>query len=228
MPAPREIAKKLLNENQQLIIKKNLHQVGLYGWPTSSYEVWLILQNLLFLIRPGKLVELGSGRSTHYLAEYASKFKHDILSIEQSLFYFLKVNIGLRSSFLPSGIVKHVPVRGDWYSQERVTQLLSAFGEFDFIMIDGPAEFTSAKRDSEGFYKCIFPQLSHIKMALVDDVHRENCDKIAKDLTARYPLKRYDISYNNTNSLAFLIHANYVDQVQKLPSYLQGLLKAVD
>jgi len=89
------------------------HSMGLISWATKSYEVWLILQNLLYLVKPETLVEFGSGRSTHYLAEYALKNSAKLLSFEQHLYYCLKVNLGLKFSFLPSGLVKYAPIIGD-------------------------------------------------------------------------------------------------------------------
>ena len=74
------------------------HSTGLLTWETKSYEIWLVLQNLLYLLKPKTLLEFGSGRSTNYLAEYALKFGAKFISIEEHFYYCLKVNLTLKLS----------------------------------------------------------------------------------------------------------------------------------
>src|ERR687890_597800 len=78
---------------------KLLVQSGVRHWGTKSFEFWTLLSVLLTLVRPGSIVELGSGRSTSYLAEYAMKESVPYASIEQNRFYARKIKRGLRNSF---------------------------------------------------------------------------------------------------------------------------------
>ncbi len=203
------------------------HSVGLITWATKSYEVWLILQNLLYLTRPKKLVEFGSGRSTSYLAEYALKTGAELISIEQYFCYFLRVNLGLKLSFLPFGAVRYVPVRGDWYNVNAVKKYLSSFDGIDFLFIDGPTGLKAGNRDSEKFDDVVIPYLDNVKMIVIDDVQRKGCDSRANDLAERLRLRRYDIKYNNEvgDILAFLLSENASEKISELPAYLRILLK---
>lgn len=224
----RKLAKKTLPEKMQMFLKKHFHKIGVLTWATKSYETWLVLQNLLYLVRPKKMVELGSGRSTHYLAEYALKFNAELISIEQNLSYCRKVNAALKLAFLPSGVVRHAPLRGDWYDVRVVEKSLASVGGFDFLFIDGPAEFGPCHRNSEKIYANVFSRLDRIKMIVIDDVHLKECHDMASYLMKRHALQRYDINYNGTNTLAFLLNKECSESFSKLPPYLRDLLDRVE
>lgn len=209
------------------MIKEELSfRFGHYIWPTKSYEIWLILQNLLYLVRPQKLVEFGSGRSTSYLAEYAFKFGKKVLSIEDNRHFYKTIKLGLKLSFLPSDIVKYVPINEDWYDEYKVKEYLNTIKGFDFLFYDGP-DFASADRNSKKFYDLVIPALNNIKTIVIDDTHFKECDNQAKFLSLKFNLIRYDITYNKGNTLTFLLSRENVRKVQKIPSYLKNLLKLV-
>lgn len=224
----RQWLKRIFPYRIHRFIRKNLYSFGVYTWVTKSYEVWLILQNLLYLIQPEKLIELGSGRSTNYLAEYALKFNKKVLSIEQNYHYCKRINNYLKLSFLPSKVVKYIPIQGDWYNEKKVKRYLDTMRNFDFLFIDGPSKYKSESRGSKKFYEIFAPALENIKLIVVDDTHRKESDDQAKFLAKKFNLTRFDISYNNTNILTFLIKNEFVREVQKLPFYLRDLLKIVN
>ncbi len=204
------------------------HSAGLIIWATKDYEIWLILQNLLYLAQPGTLVEFGSGRSTYYLAEYALKSSARVLSVEQHLSYCLRVNGGLKLSFLPSGVVKYVPIRGDWYDINKVRRYLLELGGIDFLFVDGPTGFSRGKRNSKSFYDCVVPYLRDIKIAVIDDVQKKECNDMAKYLVRNLKLRRYDIKYSRNSILAFLVNSDVSERVSDLPEYLRELLIPVE
>lgn len=225
----RKLLKRVIPYNFRLWIKgKILYPLVLDIWATKSYEVWLILQNLLYLIQPEKLIEFGSGRSTNYLVEYAYKFGKKVLSIEQNYRFYKINNRGLKFSFLPSNIVKYAPIKGNWYDEAKVKKYLDAMKGFDFLLYDGPAEFTTANRNSKKFYDLVVPALDNIKMIVIDDTHRKESESQAKYLAEKFNLVRYDMDYNKTNTLTFLLSRESAKEVQKLPTYLYDLLKPVD
>jgi hypothetical protein len=205
------------------------HSIGLVTWSTKSYEKWLILQNLLYLTRPAQLVELGAGRSTYYLAEYALKFSAKVVSIEQHLYYCLKINTALKLSFLPAGIVKYAPIRGDWYDVNRVKKYLLPFNNIDFLYVDGPTILSHGRRESRSFYNSIPPFLGKVKMIMVDDVDREESNEMAGYLRKGFSLKRYDVKGSEGEPvLAILLDCDAAKKVSELPSYLRNLLIPVE
>ena len=223
----RSLAKRFLPESLQLFTKKHLHQAALYTWPTKSYETWLVLQNLLYAVRPVTLVEFGSGRSTNYLAEYSSKFQARLVSFEQNLSWTNKVNRALRLAFFSDKTVVHASLRREWYDERVVARHLAEFPNIEFLFLDGPAAFANEQRDSAGLRRQVWPRLNWVKMIIIDDVHRSDCHQLAGKLAGEFKLKRFDIVYNTTNKLAFILSPVYVSAIDQLPSELKKLLTPV-
>jgi predicted O-methyltransferase YrrM len=200
------------------------HAAGTYTWATKSYEVWLVLQTELYLVRPRSLVEFGSGRSTSYLAEYAYKMGAQLTSIEEHAHYTKKANRLLRDSFLPDKYVHHVPVHNGWYDETKVSRLLQSLDSpIDFILIDGPSEVGTGDRASRCFKKCVVPLLDSVKIAVVDDVHRPECEVTAQELVDSFGLTRYDMRYGKRNAIAFLHSREAEAALAQLPNFLKAL-----
>lgn len=197
------------------------HSTGGLTWATKSYEVWLILQTELYLIQPRVLVEFGSGRSTSYLAEYAFKQSAQLISIEEHASYTKKANRLLRDSFLPDNIVHHVPVRGDWYDPALVDLLLQPLAaQIDFLLLDGPCNVGHGARSSAKFEDCMLPKLAGLRLAVVDDVHRPECDETAKLLAKTFNLVRHDVAYGKSHLIAFLHSEAVTGDLAKMPEFL--------
>lgn len=203
------------------------HSVGIITGKTKNYELWLIIQFLLYSIRPLTLVEFGAGRSTNYLAEYAFKYGARLLSFEQHLFYAYKINLGLKLLFLPWGAVKYAPLKNGWYDVRCVQKSLSQFDNIEFLFYDGPTRITSEDRSSENFYKYIVPKLGKVKMVVIDDVHRDQENRVASYLAKNLGLKRFDLKSINTNILSILLSEDYVKEIERLPASLRNLFKEV-
>jgi len=220
----RGLAKHILPEPLQQSTKKNLHTMGFYTWPTKSFETWLVLLNLLYLVRPRAMVEFGSGRSTNYLGEYAFKTQANLISFEQNRSWTSKVNRTLKLAFLPDETVIHAPLCGDWYDERVVARHLAEFPEMDFLFLDGPAEFDAGRRDSDGLRRQVWPRLNRITMIVVDDVDCADCDQLAAEMAREFELKRFDIAYNASNKLAFLLGRGHTGAIEALPAPLRKLL----
>jgi len=205
---------------------KKRHAIGLKTWPTKCYEFWLILQQLLYIVKPKTIVEFGSGRSTHYIAEYVHKFGGTFISFEQHLYYYFKFNIALSFLFLPWGFVRRVPLRGDWYDDRLIRKNLQGITNIEFLFYDGPAAIGKDRRDSKVFFSLIPPLLKDVKMIVVDDVHRPVEEMIAEHLKDTFCLKRYTIfSASDNTRIAILLNAQIAKKVELLPAYLQKCLE---
>lgn len=206
--------------------KRWRHSVGLKTWATKSYEVWLALQTSLFLVRPRMLVELGSGRSTNYLGEYAFKMGARLVSIEEHAHYAKKANRLLRDSFLPDDFVHHVPVHDGWYDPERVVALLQPLEEpIDFILVDGPSSAGLGDRGSRAFARYVEPLLGSVKLAVIDDTHRPECNEVATHLAETHGLTRHDMSYLDVNEIAFLSSPEADKRLEPMPGFLKALMR---
>jgi len=200
---------------------------GIITGKTKDYEIWLIIQLMLHLIKPKTLIEFGSGRSTNYLGEYSFKHSADLISFEQYLFYTCKINLGMKLLFLPWGFVKHIPLKNGWYDVSRVKKLLSKVNNIDFLFYDGPARITSEDRSSAAFYEYVVPKMRAVKMVVVDDVNRDQEDRVASYLTNEFGLKRFNLKSVNDNILAILLSKDCLKAVDELPASLRDLLKEV-
>lgn len=206
------------------------HNQGLIVWATKDFEVWLVLQWLLYSLQPKQMLELGAGQSTSYLAPYAHKLGAKFLSIEESAVYARRVNRALGYLLLAGNVVLHVPVKRGWYETAMVDAALRG-RELDFLFVDGPSEVFRAPRSSGMVARHVLPHLRNPRLIVVDDVHRPANDVLATELASRYGLVRYDMAYldDGRNRLAFLVVRSGTGVVDELPVRLsRRLLLAPD
>lgn len=209
--------------------KKSDHARGLFTWPTKSYEVWMLLQSLLYLIRPKVLVEFGSGRSTYYLSEYAFKYHATLVSFEQHRFYYHKINKGLELSFLPTGVVKHAPLHRGWYDLNKVLKHLEMIDPIDFFFYDGPATPSGGDRSAECFFEHIVPRLKNVKLMIVDDIHREKENHIASRLANDLDLRKFNVYSDSDDTYSSMLFSkNSEKMILSLPDFLKKLLLPSD
>jgi len=193
-----------------LPITRILYRTGHITWPTKSYEIWLFIQFLLFKSRPKVIVELGSGRSTHYFSEYCQKKGSSLLSIEQNKSYLRKNKVGLKSSFIKAEGLYHIPIKEDWFDVEKLNQII-ADNRIDFILVDAPGGGGGGVRNSSignAFLKKITRQSSVI---VIDDFHRNEVKRsvsvFLSDRKSKYTsfLLSYNVSDNQQNEILFLV-----------------------
>lgn len=117
-------------------------------WPTTSFEFWVFLMALLQRVRPECIVELGSGRSTVFLSEYASKYHKPFVSVDQSGAWSTLSNTLARFGNITEQYVHHVPLSDDgFYQEEGLREILPPSP--DFLFLDGPNGARDATRQTE-------------------------------------------------------------------------------
>jgi hypothetical protein len=159
--------------------------LGLRTFGTKSFEFWTLLGVVLWSIRPGSIVELGSGRSTLYIADYAMKEGLPFVSIEQNRRWARRIRLALRAGLVDPGCVHHVPVIGDWYEPARLDRLVPS--RCEMVFVDGPVgvqEFLgSGDRAGTTARLWLTRIAATARIIVVDDVQRpENlvlCDELA-------------------------------------------------
>jgi predicted O-methyltransferase YrrM len=171
--------------------------LGLQTWGTKSFEFWTFLAAALWLARPTTLLELGSGRSTSYLADYAQKTGATLVSIEQNRRFALRVRAALRLGFVAPGGVHHVPVRGTWYDLRRVQELTPV--PCELLFVDGPVgaqeSLGPALRDDAAAVRWLEPLAGGVRILVVDDVHRQPNLDLAERLAAAAGLDGLYLDY---------------------------------
>jgi len=199
-------------------------------WPTKPFIFWLLLQNLLFLIEPKKILEFGSGRSTNYLSEYAFKNGAEFVSIEHNVYYYLKVKLGLKLSFLNPAHIKFVPLVGDWYKISKLNKFLEHYKNIELLFLDGPTNGTTQRRDPEIFYKYVLPRLEDIKIIFIDDTNWDFGEKTAEKIRKMLNLVRYDVKYKSGPldvKMTLLLNQSNIKKIKELPDYLKGIVNKI-
>jgi hypothetical protein len=173
---------------------------GALQWGTKSFEFWTLLLVILAVVRPKSIVELGSGRSTSYLAEYAMKEAVPYASIEQNRVYATKIKRGLKNSFLDPRYLHHIPIGQDgWYEMEKLDRIVNA--PCEFLFVDGPVGVQEAigggVRRCERSDKWLTAAAATSKVVIVDDVHRKsNLELYYKLMSASERLSPMYLSYS--------------------------------
>lgn len=146
-------------------------------WGTKDHRFWCLLSNLLVQCKPTSILELGSGRSTSFFAEYAAASGIKFVSIEESADWYAETYRNLQMMFLPGTYVKHVPVdpATAWYNRELIENALD-IDAYDLVMIDGPSG--RSIRDQRG-NEILDMAMRKARMVIVDDTNREDCHAYA-------------------------------------------------
>ncbi len=106
-------------------------------WATKSHEFWVFLSALLHRYKPESILELGSGRSSIYLSEYACKQKKSFVSIDDNEEWVMANRLVARFGSLGTDNFHFVPLDSNgYYDEGEVKRLISQ--PPDFIYMDGP------------------------------------------------------------------------------------------
>jgi hypothetical protein len=181
-----------------LFVTARLHSLGVQTWGTKSFEFWALLTAGLWVVRPRSLVELGSGRSTSYLAEYAMKEGVPFVSAEQSRSFARRIRRGLRASFVDDRFVHHVPIGAlRWYDVEVLDRLVPFAAECVFV--DGPVgaqeRLGHAVRDCDVARAWLKKAAPAPRFLVIDDVHRRENLEMLEWLTRANGLQTLFLSY---------------------------------
>lgn len=173
---------------------------GVEPWGTKSFDFWTLLMALLAAVRPKSVIELGSGRSTSYLAEYALKAEVPFVSIEQNWWYARKIARGLRNSFLSDRYLHRVPLARDgWYEGTKLARLTDF--PCELLYLDGPVGGLRAVergvRRCERSVQWLRGVVPTCKALVVDDVHYRSVLELFNELKPRFNgLSTFYLSYH--------------------------------
>lgn len=163
-------------------------------WSASSLKPEAVqrLINEVFVNRRSRIVELGSGISTYFLAQALEARGGKVLSIDHDENWQKEVLTwgGLKES--KSVIMQHAPLMsfnqdgfsGDWYNKDVVERALSEFGEIDMLIIDGPPAYRPELKFSR--YPAIPAAkklLSARSCIILDDINRKGEQMVAEKWT---------------------------------------------
>ena len=106
-------------------------------WATKSHEFWVFLAALLHRLKPESILEFGSGRSSIYLSEYASKQKKRFVSIDDNEKWVMVHRLIARCGGLENDFFHLVSLDSKgYYDESEVKNIISQ--PPDFVYLDGP------------------------------------------------------------------------------------------
>lgn len=182
---------------------QRLQPIGVQTWGTKSFEFWTLLGVMLWSVRPESILELGSGRSTSYLGDYAQKEGAALVSIEQNRFFAYRVQVALRAGFVNPRFVHHVPVRGNWYDLAVVQRL--APEPCQFLFVDGPVGEQESRGSGVRTERQAVQWLSSIAAGLralvVDDLQRPVNVGLAHQLADAAQLEPFYLNYTPSSGV---------------------------
>lgn len=111
-------------------------------WHTKSHEFWVFLGALLHRLKPESILEFGSGRSSIYLSEYASKQKKSFVSIDDNEKWVMVDRLITRFGGLENDYFHVVSHDSNGYYDEKEVKKIIAHPP-DFVYLDGPNESRS-------------------------------------------------------------------------------------
>lgn len=106
-------------------------------WATKSHEFWVFLGALLHRLKPESILELGSGRSSIYLSEYASKQKKRFVSIDENNKWVMLNQLIARFGSLGTDYFHFVSLDSKgYYNESELKDIICQ--PPDFVYMDGP------------------------------------------------------------------------------------------
>lgn len=146
---------------------------------SMSLQSLQYLSLLLEKHRPRRVLELGCGESTLWLARATSV--EEVVSVEDDLETYNRTYRRLGWDSIVSykkTMIHHVPADNVFYDVQKLEDAVS--GTFDLILADGPS---GSHRRSDELYNFITRHDHDSTIYVIDDCHRRNEKKIVDRLT---------------------------------------------
>lgn len=136
-------------------------------WGTKSFDFWAFLLAMLQRFQPESLLEIGSGRSTVYLGEYASKRRKTFISLENSRSWSGLGNAMARFGNIREDYIACIPLASDgFYADPPLRDVLPSDPEL--VYLDGPNGPRNGTRQI-----ALYRELAQCaRIVVLDDIHR--------------------------------------------------------
>ena len=152
-------------------------------WGAKDHKFWCLLSSLLINCKPKSILELGSGRSTTFFADYADAEGIEFASIEESPHWYAEIHRDLRFMFLSGKYIKHVPLdhATRWYDREMFENAVE-FNRYDLVMIDGPSGVGMRSSLSNQNLDLV---IRDARMIIIDDTQRDDCRALSEYMASK-------------------------------------------
>ncbi|MCB1866935.1 MAG: hypothetical protein KDG50_16085 [Chromatiales bacterium] len=175
-------------------------------WTSKSHPWWVLLAAMLHQLRPECMLELGSGRSTIYLSEYATKCDKILVAADENPAWVAAGNMIANLGGLRTDCIHHVAIRerDGYYDMDRVRGLLPCSP--DFLYIDGPL----GTRDGLLSDPYMRELCAGARIVILDDIQWEPIHRQMQALTElgmhrTSTIIEYDIPEDTLRALAVMV-----------------------
>ena len=175
-------------------------------WPTKTHSIFLMIQATLQIVKPLNILEIGSGKSSRYFAEYAKEKEVHFRSVEENPEWVARVNLDLEMSQLSTSHIIPVPIVDDWFEISSMNEILEESSSWDFLMVDAPSGSGLGKRSSKEASRWLLKMVTSASTLVIDDVHRRHNFEHLKQLPAGFKEKdflffTYHVGNHRPNSI---------------------------
>jgi hypothetical protein len=190
-------------------------------WCTKGVSFWALLSAILVKTRPNSILELGGGRSTTFLADYAFRFQKEGVTIEESKLWQQKISDDLRFMDVKGYSVHFAPLTGDsdspWYDFTVVENVIGDRA-FDLVFIDGPARMPH-RLNARG-QNIIRSAARDARLIICDDVQEPHDLDFFHELTSRFPANGRFFYHYGHNVIAIGATVEWADVVESCFEFL--------
>lgn len=189
-------------------------------WCTKGVSFWALLSAILIKTRPNSILELGGGRSTTFLADYACRFQKEGMTFEESKVWHRKITDDLKFMDLQGYAVHLAPLTTEaepWYDFDVVESLIGRRA-FDLVFVDGPARMS---------HRCNWRGQSIIRTAardarliICDDVQEPHDLDFFYELTRRFPANGKFFYHYGSNVIAIAGATEWADVIRDCFEFL--------
>ena len=193
-------------------------------WPTKTHSILLMMQATLQVVKPINILEIGSGKSTRYFAEYAREYKVNFRSIEENPEWVARTNSELEISQLSTNHVMHVPIVGDWFDPEAMSDMLKDIQSWDLLFVDAPAGSGLGKRSSTRAIEWLARLIQDRTTLIIDDVHRRHNYEQLNQLPVKFRSNSFIFFTYDVGNL----HPNVIAIVSKKHRHLKKSFRSLN
>lgn len=156
-------------------------------WNTKGPSFWALLSAILIKTQPRSILELGGGRSTTFLADYAHRYRRTSLTIESSDVWRRKIESDLKCMNVVGKYVEYVPLRKEkpvsWYDPDLFRNAVAG-RTFDLLFVDGPSGESRCHENGQAIIRDL---ARSARIVIVDDTNRDYNLKFFSEVSATYP-----------------------------------------
>ena len=194
---------------------------GTLIWCTKGFSFWALLSAILIKTRPNSILELGGGRSTTFLADYAFRFQKEGMTIEESKLWQRKITADLEFMDLRGYSVHLAPLTTDteppWYDFDVVESLIGG-RTFDLVFVDGPARM-SHRCNARG-QDIVRAAARDARLIICDDVQEPHDLDFFCELTNRFPANGKFFYHYGSNVIAIAGAPEWADAIESCFAFL--------